>query len=130
MEDCECDSGSIALRNRGEGERCRKSADRQMLSQRRKRQIKKYFKAVSVMPFPPNVLQEVTEQMVLELWENKEVLARPGRGSRGTGKVKPHAPFFFKSLPCFSILDMGVLMSGSLKPCVDGVFRDKMESYF
>lgn len=24
---------------------------------------------------------------------------------------------------------MGVLMSGSLKPCLDGVFRDKMESY-
>ena len=24
---------------------------------------------------------------------------------------------------------MGVFISGSLKPCLDGVFRDKMESY-
>lgn len=69
------------MRNRGEGERCRKSADGQMVSQRRKRQIKKYFKAISVMAFSSNILKEFTEQMVLERWENKEVLTGAGKGS-------------------------------------------------
>lgn len=47
VEDYKHNSRSIVLRNCGAGERCQKSEDRQMFSQRREMEMKKYYKAMS-----------------------------------------------------------------------------------
>lgn len=61
------------------------------------------------MPFSSNILKEFMKQMVLELWENKEVLTR---GWQGFTKNKPGqapSPFLFQKLAMFQYLRHGCL---------------------
>ena len=81
-----------------------------------------------MVPSSANILKESVKQVVLELWENKRGTHQGWQQFRKNTPGQSPLPFFFKSLPRLSILDMGVLISEGLKPCLDGVFRGKMES--
>ena len=81
-----------------------------------------------MVPSSANILKESVKQLVLELWEDKRGTHQGWEQFRKNTPGPSPLPFFFKSLPRLSILDMGVLISEGLKPCLDGVFRDKMES--
>lgn len=68
-----------------------------------------------------NILKEHMKQMVLEL-------SRAGSSTWRACQVKLPSFSFFKSLLCLSVLVTGALISGGLKPSLDGVFRDKMKN--